>query len=38
MYHIMALYNRLLENPDLEVPSRTFVSGPKQRQDTAWLS
>lgn len=27
--HIMALYNRLLENSDLEVPSRTFVFGAK---------
>ena len=27
--HIMALYNRLLDNPDLDVPPRTFIFGAK---------
>ena len=27
--HIMALYNRLLDNPDLDIPARTFIFGAK---------
>ena len=29
MLHIMALYRRLLENPDLDVPQRVFIFGAK---------